>query len=506
MALGVVLVPVLLRLVGEIGTGLVALLGASVGLASIAQEIARDSMIRELGEAYHSKDPGVFTRVYNSSLVLCLAGGGLSTLLFGVVYLLLPYFTIPSELLAAVKVFLIAKACQGSFETAMSPQINMLLVYERMISFNLFQVAHRAMLLIGAGVVYLMPSAETISERIAMYGIATACLQSMCIVVAAALLMVTCTDLRPMPTHFNFTAIKSIARTSGWNLVMSIASRLHERGGSILMNIYFGPIGNLIFDSLSFRLASYVRMTASGMTTGVDAIAARISSSEGENKLYDFLVRSTHFHAIATFPAAIFVFVMAEPLLEAWVGRHVEDPDTVLPVATAVLRVLLIGICVRCISDGWLRIFYGAGYIGSYAPIVLAGGLIGPILSILLYWILPDEYKVLAIAISFSFLLFIFNGVLGPLRCCRQLNVPFFIILIPLLRPAIVALISGMGLVAAKRSLITWNLGWLLVTLLVFVGCYSLLTFLWVIDKTDRDRILKLVKRKRTRTNNGTLK
>lgn len=497
LALGLILIPVLLRLVGDEATGMISLLGASVGLAALAQEIARDSMIRELGKAHHTGGSIEFRNTYNSSIVLCFAGALLTMGIFGMFYLLLPVLSIPQELLEAVEIFLIAKALQSFFEIFLSPQFNMFLVYERMAQLNVYYVLHRSMLLGAAGIVYLLSDLQTVSERLAAFGIISATLQTVCLFAAVAILVFQNKDLRPSIRYFSWIASKEIAGTSGWNLLMSVSIRLHERIGSVLMNIYFGPIGNLLFDSLAFRLSSYVRMFASGMTTGVDAIATRISSAnDSDHQLKNFLVRSTQYHAIATFPAAAIMFIMADPLISLWIGGHVKDPETVVPTATMILRVLMIGMVVRCVGDGWLRIFYGAGLVSKYSPIVFLGGLISPLFTAGLYYMLPEDQKVLSVALSFSILLLLFNGVIAPYYCCRLLKLHILEICAPLIRPMVISLVAGSALLAARFWHKDWSLEWIIVAFATFALSYVVLTLVWVVPRDDLKRLKILVLRK----------
>lgn len=499
LMMGLALVPILLHLVGDVATGLIGFLGASVGLAAMAQEIARDSMIRELGEAHHGGDPLAFRRVYNSSIIISACGGILTTGLFAVLYLILPVLSIPVELIGAVQVFLIAKAVQSFFEILFSPQLNMLLVFEKMAVFNVYQVLHRSMLLIAAGILVFTTGDSTIAHRLAAYGIVTSLLQTLCIVSTAVFLIWRYQKLRPSLKLATRTTLGAILGSSGWNLLISVSVRLHERIGSILMNVFFGPIGNLIFDAFSFRMASYVRMAASGMTTGVDAIATRLQTTEDKGKLEIFLLRSTKLHAIATFPTAVFAFTMADPLLTVWIGRYVENSETVLPIAVWMLRILLIGISVRCISDGWLRIFYGAGYINSYAPLIFAGGILSPIIGCVLYYVLPENKQFYCVAISLSLLLLIFNGLIAPMRCSRLIGIPTIKLYSPLVAPAVISLAGAVGLSLTISIIDRWTLAVLSLTLVLY-GFYSItMTAFFVLTKADRQKLIKVLCRSNNR-------
>jgi hypothetical protein len=82
--LGLYLVRVLLRTVGEEGYGLISLLTSTVGIVTVVEEAASWSMIRELGAAHHSGDDGVFRRQYNSAEVESAAATVLMLVGFGI--------------------------------------------------------------------------------------------------------------------------------------------------------------------------------------------------------------------------------------------------------------------------------------------------------------------------------------------------------------------------------------------------------------------------------------
>ena len=81
---------------------------------------------------------------------------------------------------------------------------------------------------------------------------------------------------------------------------------------------------------------------------------------------------STRMLSFIAFPAMVVVFVMAEPLLRVWVGRSIENPAELLPPSELLVKIMVLGLTCRAISDGWMKLFYGAGFIRKYAPYVLS--------------------------------------------------------------------------------------------------------------------------------------
>ena len=89
---------------------------------------------------------------------------------------------------------------------------------------------------------------------------------------------------------------------------------------------------------------------------------------------------------------AAFVLVLAEPILAVWLGDRLETPEQAA-MAAALSRLVVIGATARAISDGWVRILYGAGHVRRYAPLVLAAGIANPFIAIALIYLLPAPVR-----------------------------------------------------------------------------------------------------------------
>jgi uncharacterized membrane protein len=102
---------------------------------------------------------------------------------------------------------------------------------------------------------------------------------------------------------------------------------------------------------------------------------------------------------------------------------------------------MALGMVTRAISDGWIRILYGAGHVTCYAPLVIAGGIANPLLAGLLLLVLPASVRITAVCWSFSTVLFVVHGILIPIAGARALGISSVKLVSPLLRPLIVALV-----------------------------------------------------------------
>jgi O-antigen/teichoic acid export membrane protein len=499
LALGLVLVPLLFRTLGPDAAGLIGTLGASFGLATIFTEIARESMIRELGAAHHNPATDVFLRVYNSAIFVSLGFALLSLVTFGIFLLLLPWVmqSVDPVFLTPARWFLFAAGLEVSLEVVLSPQINMMIATERRILYNAFFTVHRTAYVVLALLLLWVWTDLPSQQGLVVFGVGAAIAQALMASGMAGWLIFSDRRLVPRSRYASVKGIKEILAIGGWNTGIGVAMRLHERAASIIMVINFGAWGGVIFDQIAFRLTSYVRMIAWGITGGTDAVAARLHMQEDHPALRQLLRDSTRLHGIAVFPSVVGLLMLSGPLITAWIAPSLADPGSIIPAATMMTQILVVGSASRSIADGWIRILYGAGHIASYAPLILIGGVLNPITSLLLLMVLPDPWRYTAVAWVYSGTLALFHIVLLPLKTAKLIGIRPRDMVTPLIGPALLAAGCAPILLLARPD------GEGHVTLIRLVATcgsfgvvYLLLTYFLVLPVEIRERLMNVAKRK----------
>ena len=137
LALGLVFVRFVFGWIGNDAQGLIALLGAGVGIAAMFREITSRAVIRELGAAYHEQGRPRFPAVYNSALCVSLVTASVAALFFVGLYFYEPHMDVPDSLDRAARVLILSQLGYIFVTTAISPTFNMLIVTERFVSYNL---------------------------------------------------------------------------------------------------------------------------------------------------------------------------------------------------------------------------------------------------------------------------------------------------------------------------------------------------------------------------------
>ncbi len=506
VSMGLASVPILLSETGKEGWGLIAMLGATTGVAALTEETIRRSMVSELGRALHNEDRGEFTRVYNAATIVALGMAGFTLMVFGLIYLLLPMFNIESPaLFRAAQWIVMFKACESFSDVVLSPAFNTYLASERMLAFNFWVTAQRvARFMSAVWLLVMVPDSASVESVIKTYAVVGAILY-IGVGVAASLVMMLFVERRTLPRPWlaRFHAMKGLAGVGRWNMLMTLSQNLHLRADQIVTNLYFGLTFNGVF-GWAMQLTSYVRMLTMGMTDGLDAVTTRVAAHKGASSVLDLMRHSTRLHAFVALPTGIGMLILAEPVLRVWLGARAEDPEIMIPLAVPVMQVIVLGTTARAVSDGWIRILYGAGYIRQYAKPFAFLSVFNPIIAVALSATMPEGVAYLGPPIAFAVVTLALSGVLIPIVGARCLGVRPEDIVSPAIRPTIIAVGCSPILFGAVATFHHWNLLKLAASCAAYGTCVLLLSVRFVMTPAERKRfggaIVRRVRRKPART------
>ncbi|MCA9300808.1 MAG: hypothetical protein KDA28_17180 [Phycisphaerales bacterium] len=497
VSLGILQVPLLLNLLGIDAYGVWGLMGTTVGFAAMFREIIRYSLNRELGQAWHAPDPQRFPIVYNSAIVLCGFAAILSSLVFAILYAVVPVLNIPPELHDATRQVILAKGLYTVCFIVLSPQFNTYIVSERMVAFNVWTLLDRSSYVIVAAILFYGIGYEDQGRALAHFCWLGAGLATLFLFISVAIIMAKEPRLKVRRSLMSKGEVRDILRTSGWNGMVVLATTLHIRVDQLIMNLAFGVVGNAAF-TIGLRLASYVRQLATGMSDGLDAVSVRLAETGTAKDLRQMLRQSTRLHAWVSIPAALGVVLLIEPLVHLWIGKN-ETRQDVIDLAMILGQVFLVGMSVRGIADGWVRFLYGSGHIKAIAPVVLIGGFCNPLLATLLLFMLPEGLDKTAPAVAFTAIMILVHSIWLPARGAKCLEIPIWAMYRPIVRPALVA-VACLPVLAAFRMVVEHWTVWLL---LAAIGSYGLVyivgSLLFVMHRDERQRFAKAIRRRRAR-------
>lgn len=487
LLLGVLFVPIFIMGVGDDAFGLLALLGSTIGIAEMCQAIARDSMNRELGAAYHSDDPHEFPRTYNSALVLTSVLAIITAAFFTLIFFLLPWFNISDELLPAAKWLLVMEGGLSVLIVLFASPFNMYMVTERMVFVNLWKSTGKAVNFVAAMILFVFLGMRDPAMGLMAFALLSAGGRALMNFVAVAVMISLDRRLVPDLSYVRWNTILRVLSTAGWNSAAVTATNMHTRLNNVIMNLAFGLMHNAAF-GLAVRLTAYVRILAFANTFGLDVVTARISTREDVSHVVEMMRHATRIHALVAFPAGMVVLLLASPLMHFWVGLTAQQPATVT-MAVAIAQILVIGMTAQGISDCWTRMLYGAGFIRAYAPLLLLGGLINPLLAVTLIFVLPETVSFTGPALSFAAILVGIHFLIIPFIAGRCLGVQVRDIVAPVVRPLTATLFASPLLLIPRLLSAPDSPAFVVIALLLFGAAIATLGWFYVLDEIDRERV-----------------
>ncbi len=506
VVMGLLLVPILLQIAGNDGWALIALLGSTIGLASMAQEIVRSSLIRELGSAYHGGDSSTgadeFRHVYNSALAISAVIAGLAVVAFVVLWFAIALLDISDELLPAARWLVVAKGAETFVVLLLAAPFNMYKVTERMVAYNAWRIATRSCYIIAAAWLLLVHGPGPPGQIVTYYAFISSTLVVIVLSIAVAVMMFLDRRLIPAMSFVTRSAIKSVLHVGGWNAGATAATMLHRRLAPVLMNLAAGLMSlssglfGVLVLGLGIQLTVAVRRLTIGMTEGLDAVATRLSITADDGAIRSLMHHSTRLHGVSAFPLAIIILFVPEILLRLWLGGRIEDPQSTLPIAVTLIQIMTLGMVARAISDGWIRILYGAGHVKRYAWMIICGAVLFPLVFGLLIVILPVSLRYTAVTWAYSAILLGIHGLLVPLAGARALRIRYAEFFVPLVRPLIAAVVCSPILLLALGKQGQSELLWLIAAVALYGVTYLGLCVVFVMNQQERRRFTKAALRR----------
>ncbi|MEQ9208174.1 MAG: hypothetical protein RLN78_12460 [Phycisphaerales bacterium] len=508
LVLGIVVVPLAINWLGDEAFGIISLLGANIGLAAIFRQIVQMSLVRELGYAYHTDDQS-FRKSYAAICLISLVCALLTIVTFGIVFALVPAFKIPPELVNPARWFVFGQGISTTMLVLLSPMLNMYLVKERFVGYSAWLVGVRSSNLISVIILGYVFAIDNVALGLTIHGLTWAAIAVTCMITASWIIIFK--DRRLMFTikGADKEARKQVFSTFGWNSGVQVAMNLHEQLPPLLLNLFFGSLANASW-GIGFRFVAYIRMVTTGVQFGSDAVSARLSSGtdteQSRLQLQRLISVQTKLTAMVALPAAVGIFVYARPIFELWVGNQIKDYQGVMPHAVMFARILSLAILARAISDTWLIVLYGAGFVHRYAKLVIIGGIVAPVGSLILLFTLPEDIGIYAPPMMFTLVFVTFHLIGIPIVTGRCLHVSTLSLFAGLWRPftaVALAIAPALGWLVYKDQFvamgfmqpITKQTAQLLdptaiVTSIIIMGiAYAFTSATIILDSNDRKRI-----------------
>jgi hypothetical protein len=420
----------------------------------------------------------------------------------------------PDQLRAAAFWFVIANGVEAAVVVFLAPVHNMYLVTERFVSYSIWFVGVRTANLISLVILGYVFTIHDPARGLLLHGILWPSLAGLGFLAAAWYMIWLDPRLRPTLRKPEPGAVKEVMGTFSWNSGVQIAMNLHEQIPPMLLNLFIGTTANAAW-GLGFRLVAYIRMVTTGMQFGSDAVSARLASNADEGQARRSLQRLTEIQTrltgLISMPAAAGVLIYCFPILHLWVGGPIKDYTTVMGMGVVMARVLALALAARAVSDTWVLILYGAGFVRRYAILVIAGGILAPVIAIVLMVTLPQPWRFLGPVVGFSAAFIGLHFLCIPFVVASCLQISAAGLLRSVLRPLVATLIAsaaGLAVLAAGGRLgdlamtvtPTRQIGdaiepaWMLASIGTFGLVYTPLAFAFVLGPQERARLTGMLR------------
>lgn len=505
LAIGLLEVPLQIYWLGKNGFGLIGLLGPTIGLTAILQDMVTRSMVRELGAAYHDPDPKRFERVSAACWLISSLAAALSAVLFAVVTIwVVPLLEIPPELVRPAQWYAAAGGVMSCALVLLTPAANMYIVTERFALQNLWLVGRRLCIFLSAAGLLLVLGRDDVPRSVMLYGVWSSGAVIALLVVSVVIIWAGDRRTWPRPHKAERSVLGEIFGTFGWNSLVTLALNLADKVPALIVNKYFALDGNAAY-GLARRLSAYARMITVGATYGLEAVSTRIASATEDSgeALRVLLKHSTRLHTVVAVPAGIAIGVLGLPILHHWAGgaMEAEEYDAVIPIAVVVVQILTLATVCRGISEGWMRLLYGAGFVKHYARLVIVSSFATPVLSWLGVMLVREQSWAVYLPAWVYTVLFVGSYMLIlPLIGAKSLSARPGEFIRPMFRPALAAFACApaLWLPGLTGSLTDGALG--LVRLAaaagLYAGAYALACWVVVLSREERRKAIEVIKRR----------
>jgi O-antigen/teichoic acid export membrane protein len=315
MAIGLVMVPFLLRHLGKDGYGLVGLMGVIVGFSAVADMGLRQALGRELSEKVANKDEAGFRMLSSTALALYL---GIATVLIVAGWVLAPWF---------VEVFKVGDHLQHTavWMLRLYGSITLLLSFITPV----FTAGLQSFLRFDA-----MNMVQTFS------GIASGILLFVCIsfmplppivIWAVVILSMLLLDLLILWffyrkwcfggvlgfCYLNGREMKPLFQLGGYMYVLQMVNTLSEKSNPLIVSYFFGTAGVAVYQ-LGEKLCVLLRPVVLTLSTQVHPLTTRFHVLDQQDKQRKILVLGTRYTLLfgLIFSAGIILF--SEPFCRLW--------------------------------------------------------------------------------------------------------------------------------------------------------------------------------------------
>lgn len=371
MLLGFILVPFLIRKVGQEAYGIIVLAESTILIFEVLTISVRMALSRHAAFAMAQGKQADFIQYLAtgrcltvvSAAVVLAASAGLSVF-FPVI------FRVPAELAADSRWLFFYISAAFAVTILTSIYWSVLYAYQR---FDLINIASSGGLIVRAASILVLFSVMPAEHRtLSVYGLMYLAM----IIADNALVRIWQRKLMPqLRIHFRDyrkEKLRDILSFSAYSSLSRMSAVLYDSTSNILINRFWGPGANALY-SVGLKFPAMMEKlflnAAWSLTPVLTDLVARGEREQFKRLYYLY----TKFITVLTTPLALTLMFMAGPLIRFWVGPEFEESARILPILMAPLLIAIPYSVSGCITNayGKVKLPSQINFISSIANVLL---------------------------------------------------------------------------------------------------------------------------------------
>lgn len=284
-------------------------------------------------------------------------------------------------------------------------------------------------------------------------------------------------ELRVRPTLFRSSRLKEVMSFSAYTTVIDWAHRLNYQLDAIVIGAFLGPAAVAVWAPAE-RLISGVQRLTNQMNGVLFPLIVDSDHRRRVRRLQQIFLQGTRFSLALVVPIAAVLFVLAAPLIHAWLRSGADAVAGAIPV----IQILAVAVAIRVGDATATTVLKGAGSHRMLAGVNLGTGVVNVILSALLigpFGLIGVAYGTL-IPIAFSAFFILFPA------ACRRVGLPVGAAVMHAVVPAVWPALVSAGLLFLVRSWVPASLPAVLLASVVAGALYLALFIGVAIGRADR--------------------
>lgn len=291
-------------------------------------------------------------------------------------------------------------------------------------------------------------------------------------------------QLRVRPSLFRRARLREVMGFSAYTTVIDWANKLNYQLDEVVIGAFLGPAAVAVWAPAERIISGTQRLT--NQVNGVLFPLIVDSDTTNQNhRLQQILLQGTRFSLAMVVPIAATLFVLADPLIHAWMGNKAATVAGAIPV----IQILAIAVAIRVGDATSTTLLKGAGSHKMLAWANLGTGLVNVVLSTLLigpFGLVGVAYGTLIpIAFTATFVLF-------P-AACRRVALPMRHAVLHAIVPAVWPAFGAAGVLLVLRPRVPASIPGVVFESAIAGFVYLALFFL-AVGRRDRALYLEKIK------------